>query len=135
MEESQIMRMIEDADKRIDDLRPLVVEAQRRAMEMEAKRLSLIKERYEIRQKLAKFAPFKVGDKVTVSECVLDGPARMQNWKDAYGMVSKVIVFLTKKNGKEFEYKVNKIKKDGTMSANAIRYKNDSYREDQMSLI
>lgn len=83
---------------------------------------------------LAQFAKFKVGERVMVKEAINKGSLLRPDFQDAEGIVSRVIVRVSNDlQTIEFDYKVNEIKNDGTMSKRPLRFKSDTYCETSLS--
>ena len=105
------------------------------------KKYTHLKSLYDANRKLRKnkiqeldfFSKFKVGDKVVVRKAKNTGSLFNPTWVDVEGIISKVIVRLRKDNSIEYEYEVNKIKKDGSMSTRAINRDHITYDVEQLT--
>lgn len=135
MTTAEIIKQIREADKGLKVLARGVKEAQKVYHEKEAEWKEAAKAKWALNQKLDKDSPFQVGDKVNVSKAILVGSAFTGNWQDAQGFISSVKCWLLKDGSVEFQYKVKKIKKDGTMSEKYLRYKTDDYMASQLTKI
>jgi len=86
-------------------------------------------------QKLEQYSPYRLGQKVIVLKSVNVGNTIRPNFVDSEGFISKIIPRLSSQNKMTFEYKCNAVKKDGTMSSKALRFKRDTYGEDEIKSI
>jgi len=135
MTTSEIIAAIHESEKDLELLRAEVTKAKMVLREKESAQRVALREKYAIIQMLDKDSPFQVGEKVNVSKAILKGSAFYGNWIDAQGFVSSIRCWLRKDESVEYEYKVKKIKKDGTMSEKYLRYKNDNYIASQLTKI
>lgn len=83
-------------------------------------------------QELGYLSPLQVGDKVLVKACIRVGGIANAVWEDRGGFISRVKVHVKKDKSLKFEYEVNAMKKDDTMSSKAIRRKGETYYEEQI---
>lgn len=71
---------------------------------------------------LSSYSPYQVGDKVLIRDAVNVGTKMNPKWEDLPAYISKVIAHPSIKNGDvDFEYKVNRVKKDGSMSKQSVK--------------
>lgn len=130
--ESVIAR-ISSINEHLEETKGLLNVAKAEVQRIEDQRKGLVAVRHKTEQSLSVLSPYKVGDKVTVHKCYLEGGTRLGSWMPRNGIISKVMVRIMKSYALEFEYKINKVKKDGSMSEMAIRYKADTYQESEFS--
>lgn len=131
-EMKDILKSVETITEHIDAIseRRKTIERQLRKVREES--LVWAKRKREKIQELDYLSPFQVGDKVLVKGCIRSGNSYNPVWNDKKGIISKVLIRIRGDKSLEFEYKVNSIKKDGTMSSKAIRRKLETYSKEQI---
>lgn len=134
MKEETLLK-IDALSSRIAEVHEEGKEALRVLNTIHAKRDRLISEKRKATQSLSVLAPYKVGDKVTVHKAYLKGAVWLGNWQPRDGFISKILVMVKERGELGFYYKINKVKKDGTMSSQAIRYKSDEYMASEFTKI
>ena len=132
MKKMQILEDVKSHDEGINQSLEEVKNLRIDLFEAEKKLKEKWKSRSIERQRLEEFSPFQIGDKVTVANAVNYGNTIRPNFGDGTGIVSKVVVKVDRKDRIEYEYKVNKIKKNGKMSMKALRYNTDTYAINQL---
>lgn len=132
MTRQEILKQVKSLESDISLKKKVTEHAQQVAKNEEAELEELLAQERGLIQKLDQDSPFQVGDVVIVKKTVLVGSVFDQNWQDVEGIVSRVLPCLRKDGSVEFEYKVNQIKKDGTVSKRAVRHNWETYPLSQL---
>ena len=97
--------------------------------------MDLIEQTRIIKSQLNHLAKFKEGEKVLAKKAKNKGTTIRPDFYDCEAYVSKVLPIVHHDNSISFEYKLNAVKKDGTMSMKPLRFKMDFYQESQLAKI